>query len=347
MNSGVLCKVEQVCIRIKYNLSIPMSFRKIHFKPRGKNSKVVYQWHCLCHRMAPIFWLRKRAKTLLASFETRLDQDYILERVNYYCKLKGNNFINGEYQLSSMPKAKNNYFRDFFEYSRFFDGGLKVDTAFGDNISIPKTPSITKSRPISGDNANCVLCNLDKVRHFTFLRDKLKFEDKTDKAIFRAAIYQPHRIDFMEKYFGSEWVNCGDVGTAKRNPEWKVTLITLYDHLVYKFIVALEGNDVASNLKWIMSSNSIAVMPKPKYETWFMEGTLKPNFHYIEIKDDYSDLPERLQYYIDHPEEAKQIIKNAHEYVKQFFDKEREDLIHLLVLEKYFSLTNKGHVLMK
>ena len=69
--------------------------------------------------------------------------------------------------------------------------------------------------------------------------------------------------------------------------------------------MALEGNDVASNLKWVMSSNSIAVMPRPTCETWFMEGKLIPNYHYIEIKPDYSDLPEKLQYYIDHPEEAK------------------------------------------
>ncbi len=320
---------------------------KNYLKPRGKNLRITYLLRCLGHRLATVSWLRKRAKTLLDSFEGRTDQNYILKRVNYYCKLSGTNLVNGGYQLSSMPKSKNNYFRDFFEYSRFFDGELKVDTAFGDNISIPSTPSVTKSRPITGDNENCVLCNLDKVRHFTFLKDKSRFEDKADKAIFRAAIYQPHRIDFMEKYFGSEWVDCGDTGTGQRNPEWKVPMITLYDHLVYKFILAIEGNDVASNLKWIMSSNSIAVMPKPKYETWFMEGTLIPNYHYIEIKPDYSDLPERLQYYIDHPEEAKKIIQSAHEYVKQFQDKDREDLIHLLVLRKYFSLTNPGQKLMK
>ena len=39
----------------------------------------------------------------------------------------------------------------------------------------------------------------------------------------------------------------------------------------HKFILCIEGNDVASNLKWVMSSNSVAVMPKPKFESWFME----------------------------------------------------------------------------
>ena len=105
--------------------------------------------------------------------------------------------------------------------------------------------------------------------------------------------------------------------------------------------MSLEGNDVASNLKWVMSSNSIAVTPRLTCETWFMEGTLKPNYHYIEVNDDFSNLEERLQYYIDHPEEAEAIIKHAHEYVDQFRDKEREKLISLLVLKKYFEITNK------
>jgi RNase adaptor protein for sRNA GlmZ degradation len=71
-----------------------------------------------------------------------------------------------------------------------------------------------------------------------------------------------------------------------------------------------------------------------------MEGRLIPNYHYIEVKDDFSDLEERMNYYIEHPEEAEAIIRHAHEYVEQFFDKRRERLISLLVLKKYFDITN-------
>jgi hypothetical protein len=116
--------------------------------------------------------------------------------------------------------------------------------------------------------------------------------------------------------------------------------MSLYNHLAYRYNITIEGNDVASNLKWVMSSNSIAVTPKLRRETWFMEGTLIPNYHYIEVKEDFSDLEERLTYYIDHPDEAEAIICHAHEYVKQFFDTKREKLISLLVLKKYFEITN-------
>ena len=52
-----------------------------------------------------------------------------------------------------------------------------------------------------------------------------------------------------------------------------------------------------------MSSNSIAVMPKPTIETWFMESKLEGGKHYIEIAPDYHDLEAKLTYYIAHPEE--------------------------------------------
>ena len=331
-------------------MALGIELRKVHLKPRGKNSKVAYQWRCLMHRLAPTWWLQHRSRQLLDSLDSRPDKDYIHERVDYYCKLVEKTLINGQYTIGQMHNnlgGARNYYRDFFEYSRFFNPVLKVDTKFGDNRDVPTTPSIVKSRPIAGQNANCVVCNLDKVRHFVFLNDKRSFESKENRAIFRGAAHQVHRQAFMNMYFGSEWVDCGDTGARIINSKWNKPQITLYDHLKYKFIISIEGNDVASNLKWVMSSNSIAVMRKPKFETWFMEGTLIPNYHYIEIQPDYSDLPERLQYYIDHPEEAKKIIQNAHEFVNQFQDKDREDLIHMLVLRKYFSLTNLDKKLMK
>jgi spore maturation protein CgeB len=82
-------------------------------------------------------------------------------------------------------------------------------------------------------------------------------------------------------------------------------------------------------------------MTKPTCETWFMEGTLIPDFHYVEVKEDFSDLEEKLQYYIQHPEKAEEIIRNAHDFVRQFQDKKRETIISLLVLDKYFRLSGQ------
>jgi hypothetical protein len=63
-------------------------------------------------------------------------------------------------------------------------------------------------------------------------------------------------------------------------------------------------------------------------------------YHYIEIKPDFSDLKERIAYYLGHPKEAEAIVRHAHEYINQFRNRKREDLISYLVLQKYFDITN-------
>ncbi|KAA6324688.1 hypothetical protein EZS27_026016 [termite gut metagenome] len=234
------------------------------------------------------------------------------------------------------------YFFDSYQYTRYFPNHLKAAFLFGDVTHVPKIPSITKSRPINENNANSVILNLEKVRHFMFVKDKKRFQDKKDILIGHAVVAQLHRIKFWEMYFNHPLCNLGQINKNNTNhPEWIVKPMTIDEHLEYKFILCIEGYDVATNLKWVMSSNSLAVMPRPRYETWFMEGRLIPNYHYVEIKGDYSDLEDRLTYYIQHTNEALQIIENAHQYIAQFRDKKREDLISLLTLRKYFKQTKQ------
>jgi hypothetical protein len=211
---------------------------------------------------------------------------------------------------------------------------------FGDITHIPDEPSIVKSRPVSGSNAFSIILKLNKIRHYLFIQDKKAFTDKKNMLVGRSVVKQPHRIRFYEMYFGHPLCNLGQINTNK-NPQWIKAKLTIDEHLEYKFILCLEGYDVASNLKWVMSSNSLAVMTKPKFETWFMEGTLIPDYHFVLIKDDYSDLEERLRYYTKHSDEALKIIANANAYIEQFKDKKREDLISLLVLQKYFIKTDQ------
>ena len=115
----------------------------------------------------------------------------------------------------------------------------------------------------------------------------------------------------------------------------------LEDQLCNKFIISVEGNDVASNIVWIMASNSLAFMTKPKYEGWFMQGKLIPDYHFVLLREDYADLPEKIDYYSRNTDEALKIIANAQKHVAQFFDHKREKLISLLVANKYFSFSSQ------
>lgn len=317
----------------------------------NKNNKPLYFLHNFVRYYTPRSWLQPRLEKLLAEARRRPDWDYIRERVDYYNKLQPLDATpEGLRPLAEHKYRKgvsSAYFFDSYEFTRWFDDKLRWQIIPGDVTEVPPVPAIVKSRPVAGDNAHSVVLNLDKARHFVFLRDRIPFREKEDRSIFRLAITgRPHRERFMRMYFGSACCDAGISTPTTPRPwpypaEWIQPHISIYDHLRYKFVLAIEGNDVATNLKWIMSSNTLAVMPRPTYETWFMEGRLLPDYHYVEIKPDYSDLEERMRYYIEHPDEAEAIIAHAHEYIRQFCDRRREKLLSLLVLEKYFACTGQ------
>ena len=136
--------------------------------------------------------------------------------------------------------------------------------------------------------------------------------------------------------------NIGQTGPILDAP-WVKNFMSINEQLDYKFIFCIEGVDTATSIKWVMSSNSVCVMPKPKYETWFMEGALQPDVHYIEISDDFSNAEQKIKYFIEHPNKVLKIIENAQAHVEQFKHAKREKLISLMVLDKYFSLSGQNN----
>lgn len=317
----------------------------------GKNPKFVYYGINYIRLIIPKIFFQVRLKKELEKLEKSDDKEYIIQRVNYYNQVDRTclSTIHNNWKEELIPLKKQSmckqkvYFFDTFEYTRWFPQHLKWRLCPGDLTSVPEIPSIVKSRPLVPNNENSVIMKLDKVRHFIFVKDNKSFSEKKNMAVFRGKIGAPgtngfkeNRYRFLERYWGHPMCNLGEIKGRNTNSQWIAEKMTLRQHLDYKFIISLEGNDVASNLKWVMSSNSLAVMPRPTCETWFMEGRLIPNYHYVEIKSDFSDLEERLKYYIEHPQAAEEIICHAHEYVEQFKNPEREKLISLFVLKKYF-----------
>jgi hypothetical protein len=81
--------------------------------------------------------------------------------------------------------------------------------------------------------------------------------------------------------------------------------------LHYKAIIMLEGNDVASGLKWVLLSNSVVMMQPPSYTSWAMEELLEPWVHYIPLNEELSDVEEKMQWVLDHDDQAQQISKRG------------------------------------
>ena len=316
----------------------------------GANSKLSYYTRAVLRSCVPAALCRRRLPALLASVDARPDRGEILARADYCCKLRSAPVPPelGPEALRirdfRLPWKRQVYYFDAKEVLRYFNPELRFRFLPGDKTRIPDTPALIKSRPVAPDdsNANAVLLKLNKVRHFVFADDPLPFARKSDTLVFRGNVYveQPHRVLFFEKHFGAPSIDAGDTAKRPYRAEWAAPRMSLSEQLGHKFVLSLEGNDVASNLKWIFSSNSIAVMPRPRFETWFQEGLLVPGVHYIAIARDYSDLRERLDYYLSRPDLCEQINAAEHAWSDRFRDPRRELLVALKVLERYFAITN-------
>ena len=331
-------------------------------KSKYKNVKSFYYLRNTLLLLIPRILYRLRLKSELRKLNNH-KKEYIQSRVNYYNKINQNFNISTSaitnkelrkrqirnlfkhYTQSSkdevIVRKHTTYFFDLYKFFSFFKSDKKLDFIFGDVTQRPKTPSIVKSRPVTNSD-NSVIMKLNKIRHFYFINDDRNFLDKKDAAVWRGnGTNSELRQYFLKNYHHVSLFNIDQRSPIVDEP-WFKGFMSIYDQLAYKFIFCLEGVDTATSIKWVMSSNSVCVMPKPKYETWFMEGRLKSGIHYIEVKDDFSDAEEKIKYYSKHTDEALQIINNAHDYIEQFKDSKQERLISLLVLNKYFSLSGQN-----
>ncbi len=128
--------------------------------------------------------------------------------------------------------------------------------------------------------ANSVIMKLNKVRRFCFVRQDRNYETKLDRVVWRGNGKQAERQALVERYADHPLCDVGQA-TEAGDVRYRIPYLTMADPLRNKFIHSVERNDVVTNLKWIMSSQSLCFMPEPTGETWFMEGRLIPHHHYV------------------------------------------------------------------
>ena len=283
-------------------------------------------------------------------------REYIESRVKYYLKTTANFEVSkksknaSELLWNQISKNKqNSHFIDFYLLLKFFNNKNKVDFIYSTKDYIDSTiakqhptyPTFVKSRPIGSNNQNSILLKLNQIKLFHFIKDPKKFENKKNQAVWRGDIRNnTNREYFVNNFYKTPLFDIGQT-SPKQDVAWMKSFMSIRDQLNYKFIFCLEGKCISTNLYWAMSSNSVCVMPKPKYESWFMEGKLKDGVHYIKVKDDFSDAEEKIEFYMNEDDKCLEIIDNAKKFVSQFTDVKQERLIQLLILKQYFKSTGQ------
>ncbi|WP_367174809.1 hypothetical protein [uncultured Chryseobacterium sp.] len=147
---------------------------KIH-----KTLKLKYYIKSFLIKSLPTESVDKKKKKLISKLSIA-EVEALKQRVDYYCKLERQQNVTFKNTVRDLkkPVTPKAYYFDTYEYARYFDENQKINYEFGDVTWIPKVPAIVKSRPISDDNQNAVLLNLDKARHFVFVENDKNFLEK-------------------------------------------------------------------------------------------------------------------------------------------------------------------------
>jgi len=303
-------------------------------------SQVGYYGQGLLRQLLPYGVARRQLDALLLKAAQHPARDEIDERVRYYNKMSTPFDASGGTRVSRIDKGRSRYYLDLDEISRGFGPDRRFHYLFGDVVTVPEVPTFVKSRPICDNNHNSVVLKLDRLRHFKFVRDQLPFRDKKNAAVWRGTPLNAQRQQFVRMFYNHPRFDIGHTRNRVDDLPPK-GFLTRDAQIENKFFISIEGNDVATNLKWAMASNMLVMSPALRFETWFMEGRLQPGTHFVLLKDDFSDLEEKVAYYTTHTEEAEQIVRNAHAWVDLFRDPLKERVIGARVLEAYFRLSGQ------
>lgn len=92
--------------------------------------------------------------------------------------------------------------------------------------------------------------------------------------------------------------------------------ISLQDHTNYKYLIDVQGRGYSGRTKTLMFSGRPLFIADRKWkEFWYQD--LVPFEHYIPVKEDLSDLIERLDWAEANPEEVQKIAENAQSFARE------------------------------
>jgi hypothetical protein len=198
-----------------------------------------------------------------------------------------------------------------------------------------------------------IVWKLTSLRHFSMIPSisafDIPYEQKKDMAVFRGAltgIYRDgyklhlkgklsdeekclliHRCRLVYTNAHSKLVDARLVQAKRqdRNHEIPPSIggVEIYGSkykyeqmLQYKAIIMVEGNDISSGFKWALYSNSVVLTQRPTKTSWALEELLEPWVHYVPLQDDLGDVPEKMQWILDNPVEAKRIADQGSLWIR-------------------------------
>lgn len=121
-------------------------------------------------------------------------------------------------------------------------------------------------------------------------------------------------------------------------PELLGGFVSPKESLQYKYLIDIDGNSCSwSRLYWTLLSNSVVFKQVTDNVQWYY-GALSPGIHYVPIKEDLSDLPEKISLAIKKDAKMKEIAKKATAFASENLSETMIYLYLYLVINHYAKL---------
>lgn len=207
----------------------------------------------------------------------------------------------------------------------------------GDSCYEGKGPVFVKVRTEDPSHGG-IIFNLDSRRHWDDSMidstQKVPWDNKLNDIVWRGSdTGRGVRLNFVKKFYKifnigfSNWVQDKFENPELYLDEYLKPKMSVDEMLRYKYLPVVDGNDKSSSLGWVLASNSVPLMPIPKYHSWICEKWLIPGVHYVEVKRDFSDLEEKIQWCRENDDRCMEIARNGTEFMLQFTNPRRENYI--------------------
>lgn len=121
-----------------------------------------------------------------------------------------------------------------------------------------------------------------------------------------------------KKFQDSDYLQTIDINSM---PFGLVSPITPEDQSNYKYILHIDGHVSSFRLTYELGMNSVVLIVESEYKVWY-SNMLIPNFHYVPVKKDLSDLVDKINWCITHDDECKIIAINAKLFQTRYLFKE-------------------------
>lgn len=120
----------------------------------------------------------------------------------------------------------------------------------------------------------------------------------------------------VKKHYSDEYIDFINPDELRLRPTKRMTINAISN---YKYILSIEGNIAAFRLTLELAYNSVILLVQSPYYIWY-QPLLKPWVHYVPVKNDLSDLMDKIDWCKKNDNKCKEIANNSYTFYKKYIN---------------------------